>query len=526
MTVATLDSEAAPTVRPRRPSDEALVALVVALVAFGTYWWQLSVPDQLSFYDSGVYMAAALHLASGVLPYRDFTFVQPPGLLYLLSPVALFSRVFGTHDGLTLGRLITSVVAAANCAFAALLVRPHGRVAMVVAGAAFAVSPVALLVSSAVELEPPCLFFVLLAALLVLGRGEVTGLSRRRAAWAGVALGVAGLVKLWAIFPFIAIVAVVALRARRRIVALVVAAGVTFLAGVAPFLVTAPGRFVREVFVEQLLRKANRSDSGSLLWRLRALTGYLNTLVAPSARTAEIAFALFVLVVVVAYRHWRQMADSDLVVLGCTVAIVVMLFASPETFTYYDYFVQPFLYGLAVIALWRSGAAIGRHLRRPTLSVSTFRFVVAAGVASLALAFGSMVLYTTSFYSAYAFVYGYYGPWMNAITRLVPNGACVVYNQVAYGIYANRFISSDPQCPTVVDVYGEWMDNGYQLVAPPQSFTALWHGYFSHAQYVIFNRPKPFEVPWDPALTRWFDHHYREIFDHNYVVIYRSLSTE
>jgi hypothetical protein len=521
MTVATLDSESVPALRRRRPTDEVLVALAVALVAFATYWWQLSVPEQLSFYDSGVYLAAAVHLVSGVLPYRDFTFVQPPGLLYLLSPLALYSRVFGTHDGLTLARLLMSAVAATDCAFAALLVRPHGRVAMAVAGTAVAVSPVTLLVSSAVKLEPPCLFFVLGGALLVLGRGQVAALSRRRAAWAGVVLGVAGLVKLWAFFPFVAIVAVVALRARNRVLALVLGAGAAFLAGVAPFLIVAPSPFIRGVFIEQLGRRANAADSGTLLWRLRAMTGYLNTLIAPSGRTAVIAFAIFAVLVVVAYRRWRQLTDGDLLVLGCAIAVVVMLLTSPETYSYYDYFAQPFLFALAVIALWRVGSSLLRRVPAPRVSAPTRRFVVSAGLSCLVLVVGSMVLYTTSFYSAYAYVYGYYGRWMDAVTRVVPKGACVVYNEVAYGIYANRFLSSDPNCPTVVDVYGEWMGNGYQLVAPPRSFSTQWQRYFAHAQYAVFSAGKPGDIPWDPALNRWFAHHYRRVFDYGFTVIYR-----
>ena len=75
------------------------VALLIFCVSLGMSLWQLSVPEILSAYDSGVYLAATIHLVSGVLPYKDFTFVQPPGILLLMSPVGLFSRVFGTHDG-------------------------------------------------------------------------------------------------------------------------------------------------------------------------------------------------------------------------------------------------------------------------------------------------------------------------------------------------------------------------------------------------------------------------------------------
>src|SRR6516165_2940559 len=34
-------------------------------------------------YDDGVYLGAALRLTQGVLPYRDFALIQPPGILVL-----------------------------------------------------------------------------------------------------------------------------------------------------------------------------------------------------------------------------------------------------------------------------------------------------------------------------------------------------------------------------------------------------------------------------------------------------------
>ncbi len=526
MTALAATPELTPLERPaRRRVGGPLIIVGIGLVALGMYLWQLSVPEQLSFYDSGVYLAAAVHLVSGVLPYRDFTFVQPPGLLYLLAPVAVASRVFGTHDGLTIGRALSAVVTAANCSLAASLVRGHGRVAMAVTGAAVAVSPVAFLVSSAIKLDPFSLLFVLVAFVVVLGHGRVATLSRRGAVVAGVALGVAGLVKLWAFFPFVAVVALVSWRARARVVALVAAAGATFLAGVAPFLVTAPHRFISEVFVEQLGRRANASDSGTLLWRLRALTGYFDTLVAPNTRVAVVAFALLVLAVAVAYRRWRSVSDTEWLVLFGAIAVVVMLLASPETYTYYDYYAQPFLYALAVTALWRLGRGLAGVLGRPALSRGTRRVVIGAGVASLVLAVGSMTLYTTSFYSAYAYVYGYYGRWMGLVTRAVPAGSCVVYNQVAFGVYANRLITSDPACPTVVDVYGEWMGNGYQLVAPPRSFSREWLGYFERARYAVFTRARPGDIPWDASLTRWFDRHYRLVANQQFVFVFKHTTS-
>ncbi len=523
MTVLAADPEPqAPAKTARRPSDESLILLGVGLLALGTYLWQLSVPEQLSFYDSGVYLAAAVHLVSGVLPYRDFTFVQPPGLLYVLAPVAVVSRFFGTHDGFMVGRVLSAAVTAANCALTSALVRRHGRVAMIVAGVGLAVSPVAFFEGSAIKLEPYCLIFVLGAALIVTGRGPVGTLTRRRAILAGVTLGVAGLVKLWAFFPFLAIVAIVGFRARSRVVPLVVAAGATFLAGVAPYLVAAPRAFLSEVFVEQLGRKATVADSGSILWRVRALTGYIDTLVSPTALVALVALALLGLVAIVAFRRWRETSDEDAFFLVGSVAVVVMLLTSPETYNYYYYFAQPFLVGLATVSVWNVGSRVGRGFPRPTLTRGTRRFLIGATVTGLVITSGALALYSTSDYSAYAYVYGIYGPWMDPIARIIPAGDCVVYTEVAYGVFENRLTSSDPRCPAVVDVYGQWLANGYELVAPPPSFSATWKGYFERAAYVVFPWAHPGDVPWNASLDAWFSRHFRLVYDENGVAIYRA----
>ena len=56
-------------------------------------------------YDDGPYFGSALRLAAGVLPYRDFIIVQPPGITLLMTPVALLARVTGTANGMEAARV-------------------------------------------------------------------------------------------------------------------------------------------------------------------------------------------------------------------------------------------------------------------------------------------------------------------------------------------------------------------------------------------------------------------------------------
>lgn len=504
------------------PLPPVAVAVLPGLLALGIYLWQLSVPEQLSFYDTGVYMAAAIHLVSGALPYRAFTFVQPPGLLYILSPIAALSLVIGSHDGEIIGRVLTSLVTAANCSMVAWLVRRHGRLAMGVAGCALAVMPVAFFVSSSVKLEPYCAALVLASALVLVAPERMQLLSRRAIIVAGVLVGAAALVKLWAFFPFVALGLVLSLRLRRRAWPFAVAAAGTFVVGAAPFLIAAPGRFVTEVILEQIGRKANASDSASWLVRLRDMTGFLSTSLAPGDIATLVAFAALAAVTLVAFRRWRAVADADALVLALAVLTVVMLLLGPEFYTYYAYFTSPFLVALAVVSVAVAGAPLWERARRTPLSRPTRSLVRSVGMTSGLLFVAGMVLYVTTFFTNFAWFYGFYGPWIGVITRVIPRGACVVYNQESFGVYANRMITSDPSCPDVVDIDGEWMAHGYQLTAPSAAFSRQWQSYFARAQYVVFNTPRPSDIPWDTELDAWFTQHFHRIYDRYYVVVYRA----
>src|SRR5277367_2955347 len=83
---------------------EALICLTAALVALAIVWYDLAQPQGLyavKQYDDGVYFGAAVRLVSGVLPYRDYVFLQPPGIAVLGAPIAWLTG-HNTRDGLAL----------------------------------------------------------------------------------------------------------------------------------------------------------------------------------------------------------------------------------------------------------------------------------------------------------------------------------------------------------------------------------------------------------------------------------------
>jgi hypothetical protein len=106
-----------------------MVVAALTLLALGLRLFYLTRPGYLlgvTEYDDGSYFGSAVRLVHGMLPYRDFVFVQPPGITLLMTPVALLARVTGTDWGLGLARIITMLAGAAGVALAGLLVRHRG----------------------------------------------------------------------------------------------------------------------------------------------------------------------------------------------------------------------------------------------------------------------------------------------------------------------------------------------------------------------------------------------------------------
>jgi hypothetical protein len=511
-----------------------MIAIGVGLFALAIYFWELTVPLYLGFYDTGVYLGASIHLVSGVLPYRDFTFVQPPGILLLMSPVAVVSRIFGSHDGFVMARYVSAIVSSLNVVMIAWLVRHRGRMSMLIAGAGLALIPVGILMTTVVRLDLYSVFFVLLASLTIFNDPQNLGrLSNRRLALAGALFGFAALVKLWAFFPFVALIICLVPSYRRRVGVVIGAAAATFFTICLPFLLSAPRNFVGQVFIEQLLRQATREDSAGLMARLTTLSGLLPTTSIPSHAEIIVSTVLVISLVVLAYSQRLEYESVDVYLLVATFAVGAALLTSRESYTYYGAYFAPFLLGVVGISAARLGRPLRKWLGRITISVRTRQFLRWSTVAGLAGVLFAMSLYLTALYSSYTWENGYSAKYLAPITAQIPSGSCVVYQSAAFGIETNRFQSDDPGCPNVVDAYGMWMAWGYMRIDPSPKFLAEWRSYFARAQYVVLSyyQFKPFKagvtfnvVPWDRAQISWFKAHYHLEFRKRYVYIYEKDS--
>ena len=511
-------------IRRRLHTRPATATVVVGsvLLATGLCAWQLTLPGVLTGvteYDDGVYLGAALRFVSGVLPYRDFVFVQPPGIVLLMSPIALLGRAIGSSGALIVARVATMLVAGLNAGLTSLLVRSRGRLAMAVAGGTLAVFPLAVTADHTLLLEPYLVLFVLIGSTLVFDRRDP---SFRRVALGGLFFGVAGAVKLWAVFPFVALLVCFVPRWRARILPLFAGATLGFGILCLPFVVGAPDAFFHEVFIDQLFRESSVASPWSIGSRLAAITGFPGTAFSPPSPALAIGSlsALGALVLLAYGIGRRELRRVDVYVLLAALGSTLGLLAGRQFYRHYAYFSAPFLAALLGVSVSAAAETIrrilttGRRHRHPPSWTPTL--VVMCAIAVLVL----LVVEETSYARSYL-PYAVSGPGYivdpgAAIDAVIPDGSCVIFDEAILTIESNRFSSSVPNCPKVVDPYGMWLSFGPSpsptSSAPSStSFVATWKSYLEAAQYLVLWVPESDYIPWDPSLLSWFDKHYRPV---------------
>jgi hypothetical protein len=509
-----------------RLTRPGLVIIVATALALALRLFTLNRPGFLtgvSEYDDGVYLGAAIRLTQGVLPYRDYAFVQPPGMLLLMTPAALVARLTSTATAIAFARVLTVLASTACVPLAGNLVRYRGALVTAVTCGILAVYPDDIAAAHTLLLEPWMNLCCLLAANAAFSRGRIA--RPGRLAWAGVALGVAGAVKFWAVVPAAVLLAACLIitgpRARRSGAYLAgLVAGFVLL--VAPFALAAPTAFFRSTLVYQASRVGTTIP---LSLRLAHLTGLIDVMTTngkvsllagsqslfsssvvaglstvsagwlPFAVTA-IGVAAIAAGYAVAPRRRSHLEWFSLV----TMVLATVLILSYSAFFYhYPAFVTPWL------ALTAGGAAAG--LMQSLAGRQRFRqLLVAAGavvIAGLAVLQAAEVATASVASSA-------------AIGRLVPKGACVVTDQTSLAISADRFASPGPGCSDIIDSLATTLvlSHGTSVqagAAKSASVVAAWQAILSHSDYVWLSGGNPRRIPWTPALTAWFHHNFRSV---------------
>jgi hypothetical protein len=498
----------------------AVLALLAGLVSLALGCFQLSLPHVLAGvsawdegYDEGVYVGATIRLVHGVLPYRDFVLLHPPGFLLLMSPVALLGIALGSHFTIEVARCITVLVMAVNAVFAGLIMRPLGRVATATAAFALALWPLSIAVERSVELEPYLVFFCLLGTFLIFESGDLA--SWRRVLVGGVAYGFAVEIKVWAVLPIIALVLVCLPRWRTRgaPLALGIAAG-AIVPGL-PFFLAAPRTFVHDVIVDQLSRNGSVAAGVTLQTRFLVLSGIGRlSAIGPRNGLAVALWVAFGVVVVWAYGVGRRRTVLlEWFALVASIVVFVGMWEDPSLYEFYSYFPAAFvalLFGVCAGRMWRAATALRtrKHAKRR-------RAITAIPVIALAL---GLALTGFLIQQELSYAQGYLSLSSDPSTELstiIPPGACVISDVPTVLLVANRFTPTHQGCPAEVDPFGSYLseDNGMlpHLEPPPYpvAFEEQWFSYLEQADYVVLGVPFSDYFPWGTPTINWFNQNYK-----------------
>jgi Glycosyltransferase family 87 len=500
----------------RTPVNAAIALTTV--VALGLRAYLLVHPGLMAVtqYDDGPYFGSAVRLVHGVLPYRDFAFVQPPGITVLMAPVGLLTYGIGTAWGLVIGRFLTVLAGAAAVALAGLLVRHRGTLAVLLTCGIMALYPPAAAAAHTVLLEPWLVLFTLAGAVAVFDGDRVTA-STRRLAWGGVAFGFAGAVKAWAIVAVL-VVALLCLPHLRRTAVYVAGVAAGFLIPVVPFAVAAPRVFYNDVVVAQLAR----IGASVPIWdRLESMIGIPGSYSwgKSTALAAWVALVAFIVITQAAAWLVTHRPPPRLDVFATLSAVLVAaIFVWPPYFSsHYSAFFGPFL--ALSLALPVSRLATGLVSARQTRHEETGRhgtghpaglWLARAGliVLGLAVVAGAVAMAPTKSRNKARM------DSPASAGRVIPPGACVVTDQASYLLLANRFTSDVPGCSQMVDSLGTdlALSDGRRPgtgAAGVPAVEAAWQHAFDHAGYVLLSPKNAIRIPWSPRLLHYFHTNFR-----------------
>lgn len=512
------------------PGAVALVICSIQLTV-GVHW------DGVVGYDDGVYVGSAVLLAHGLIPYRDFVYVQPPGLTLLLTPFALLFRALGlgSQDMFALSRILTGVVTAASASLVALIVRHRGIVAMLVAGTAFACFPPAPIIDSQAYTEPYMVLCCLIGVALLFRRSAGGAIGTSAApVLAGVAFGLGCAFKVVAVLPLVCAVGclVATDRSLRRAARLLAGAAAALVVVAGPFFVLAPGNFVTDVVRAQTTRLTVGGSAIAL--RLDWVLG-LEPLHLTRPEGAIAAVAVVVLVAA-AILHSRRTPISTLewFCVASAVLVGVVLLVTTPFFAHYSLLATPWIAVLAGSVVGRALAPVtvrepGRStapatLERPTAPATLAVRQVVVLVVALVVFTGTLIPALHQ-YRDYDVVRA--EPATLAAVRAIPAHACIVTDDASFLVAANRLADRPPSCPATLDAVGIGLVDAVRFgTASARTQMAdrvrQWEGVFSRADGVLLTRDQlQVALPWNLPLRRWFHGHFKEVSSNRAATVYQ-----
>ncbi len=442
MGIMTADAAPAPSPAPAGPRPAAgrnpavVVVVGMALLAFALQVLRLTRPGGVlsgGSYDTTIYLGSAIRMFHGALPYRDFTLLQPPGLVLVMSPFALLSLALGSRGALIALSLCTPLLAAANVLLLGRLVVHRAWRAALTACALLAIYPAMYEALLDGLLEPLMTFFCLLGAVLIFDGDGFAG--RRRIAAGGVSLGFATSILVAGIIPALVMAAVCIRHPRRRLLPLVAGALAGFLVPALPFLALAPGSLVHNILLTQLQRVPGGART-PLAARLQAATFALSP--GGAALALAVIAVVAVAVVILGGFLWTRarLVPLEWFAIGATLTLGGAQLAIAQ---YYMHF-PAMLVAFPAILLGLAVARISPRLW-PRLVPAVVVVALAAGAVALAFRFEASATVD-------------YGPVVDAV---IPANGCSLSSHPQVLVQGDRFVSTVPGCTAMVDPYSAWL---------------------------------------------------------------------
>jgi hypothetical protein len=217
-----------------------------------------------------------------------------------------------------------------------------------------------------------------------------------------------------------------------------------------------------------------------------------------------VAFGLLIVIVAAGYLLARRtLTPADWFALATCVGALAAILGYSAFFYHYPAFPGPWLAiatGVSLAALIERGATAWARL--PQLAV---------GVVGVVLAFACVL--------QLAEVSGLATPkGLTEISSRIPSGSCVLTDETSLVIAANRFETTDPGCPVVIDSLATTLvlTHGVSVQAGANNnaaAVAAWKAMLLKAQYVWlspnYRRRLPFNF--GTAQWTWFTDHFRQI---------------
>lgn len=195
---------------------------LVAACALGVRLVFLAITADTYDYDEFVLLFLARGLAHGAVPYHDFMFFHPPGVLVMLRAVEPLTSLWWPW-----ARILTVIVDTGTAVLVWRIgVRLFDLRTGVIAGLLYALSPLALISATRVGQDPIITALGVLGLYFLLTRSSWTW-----AAVAGICLGLA----IWVKYPAAYFIPIYILAAPRRALTILLSAALTLLACTLPF---------------------------------------------------------------------------------------------------------------------------------------------------------------------------------------------------------------------------------------------------------------------------------------------------